>query len=905
MFRQESGRLGARADSVSTAGKQRSRSVSLPWHGRVYEYVRNNAFDATPHEVVQNGGDRNILRRNQFGVSVSGPVNVPKLYDGGRRTFFTFSYEGTRERVGRSYLRTLPTAMQRSGDFSDLVNKSGAPLTVYDPASTSSNPTFDPTRKVSRSNLEHYREPFANNRIPLSRLDPVALNAAEMYPLPNTDIGPFLQNNYWANPSELNTPDGFLAKVDHNLTQNQKLTIDLAYSNGFAGQPRIYPTAANPGRPDRDFVDRRLEVSDSYTISPNTVYQVEVEATSEVVDTLGSLEGRNLPQEIGLRGVSGSPFPALRFSGVYGMGPSSGSYMRNAFNTYELSNSLAIRQGKHSWRFVSQIQRFQVNTAELESPSGVLSFNRQLTGLPGINNTGDSYAGFLLGLASRAEVTDQPQPTYLRRTVLDTTVADEIEVSENLTATVSLSMDVETPRVEKFNRQSTIDLNEINPENGRAGALVFAGFDGHGRAFQPTRMVFEPRASVAWSPSGDRNTVIRSSFYLYFTDIPLRSGAFGTQGFSAIRKPLSPNRQLEPAVRLADGFPPLDYALPLLRGDAANGADADFIAATRRQPRFTYLNLSLERRLPYGVTVRAGSRFYRGKNMLMSGTSAGLNRVPTSALVHRDALNDESFRAQLRPFPQYQRIETGSQYPAGRYQYDIGDFSVEKRTGQGLSFDFSYQLRRRFDDYSGPGIQDPRNREAEWSRTRGTRPRVVSLSYMYELPFGEGKRLFDSAGFLNAIMGNWSVSGFTRWMSGDPIALEPEFNNTGGIVPYLRVDAVNGVDPHVAAPSPQMWFNPAAFAHPADFSLGDVPRTHPTLLNPSWKNHDLALTKRVPISSEQSLELLFQTFNFLNNANWNDPDATIGTVEAPNANAGRIIGSRGGRVLQLGARYNF
>ena len=131
----------------------------------------------------------------------------------------------------------------------------------------------------------------------------------------------------------------------------------------------------------------------------------------------------------------------------------------------------------------------------------------------------------------------------------------------------------------------------------------------------------------------------------------------------------------------------------------------------------------------------------------------------------------------------------------------------------------------------------------------------MNLNYMYELPFGSGKRFLSSNSVVSKILGDWSLSGFTTWMSGDPLVLEPEFNNTGGVVQYLRVNSVPGVDPHPANPGPDAWFNPAAFAHPGAFEIGNVPRTHPTLTNPIYQNHDLAVTKRVPLSSEKSIEL--------------------------------------------------
>jgi hypothetical protein len=116
---------------------------------------------------------------------------------------------------------------------------------------------------------------------------------------------------------------------------------------------------------------------------------------------------------------------------------------------------------------------------------------------------------------------------------------------------------------------------------------------------------------------------------------------------------------------------------------------------------------------------------------------------------------------------------------------------------------------------------------------------------------------------------------------------------------------VPGVDPHVASPGPDGWYNPAAFSHPDDFSMGNGPRTHPSLRNPGNYNHDLSISKRFALDQNRSVELNASGFNWLNNAMWNDPDTAIGTADAPNLNAGKIIGSRGGRVIQIGLRLSF
>ncbi|HSW50454.1 MAG TPA: hypothetical protein VLH09_09780, partial [Bryobacteraceae bacterium] len=168
-FRARTASLGVRGGT--TDGRARNGVARPPWHGRVYENWRNDFLDAVPHEIKQRGGTKSLLRRNQFGFNVAGPLVIPKLYDGGRRTFLSLSYEGVRDATARSYLQTVPTLGERSGDFSAVVDQAGAPLPIFDPASTRLNPTFDRSRPVSTDNLEYLRDPFPGNRIAAQRLD--------------------------------------------------------------------------------------------------------------------------------------------------------------------------------------------------------------------------------------------------------------------------------------------------------------------------------------------------------------------------------------------------------------------------------------------------------------------------------------------------------------------------------------------------------------------------------------------------------------------------------------------------------------------------------------------------------------------------------------------------------------
>jgi hypothetical protein len=210
------------------------------------------------------------------------------------------------------------------------------------------------------------------------------------------------------------------------------------------------------------------------------------------------------------------------------------------------------------------------------------------------------------------------------------------------------------------------------------------------------------------------------------------------------------------------------------------------------------------------------------------------------------------------------------------------------------------------DNYSGPyGVQDYYNRHNEWSLTSSNNPHRISLSFMYELPFGANKGLFTMTDWRRYLVEGWSISGNSTVASGEAMAIRPQFNNTGGVVDALNVATVPGVDPRVPSPSPDNWFNPAAFAQPDDFTIGDASRTHSHLRNPRSQNHDLSLTKRFAVTPAQSVELSMVGLNFINHADWSEPDTIIGPASAPNVNAGKIIGSRGGRVIQMGLRYSF
>jgi hypothetical protein len=890
-FRVQTRNLGLRPDSPRKS-RRRGKSGIKSYHGRIFWNIRNDAFDAVPHEVTQTGGDKGILRRNQYGFNVSGPVSIPKLYDGSNRTFFSLSYEGMRETIGRQYLQTIPIVPERSGNFSRTLDKSGDLLPIFDPATTSDNPNFDPSHPVSTSNLQYLRDPFPGNVIPSDRLDQVAMDALKHYPQPNVAIGPYDQNNYSIYSPERNEADGMRGKVDHTINDKNRASVSFAFTNGFAGPASFFETIANPGRPDRDSSSRSLSGTHTYTLSPTSINTFRIFGWTSKSENLSAED------------ATGEIFPSFRMSPYLSMGRSYPVSRTNRAQ-YGLSDGISTRLGAHSLRFAGALNFQRVHSFWPQYPSGRFNFDSGLTQLPGIVNTGHTFSSFALGLSSFAEGSIVEHPSYFRQWDVELQVRDEWEVMTTMTLSLGVFLNVNPGRTEKYNRQSTIDFNVINPENGQPGALVFAGRDGQPSAFQRTFYPVEPWAAITWSPFDDSKTVVRASYRRRYRSFPLYSGQWGTQGFNGTPTFITSNSQLEPAVVLEDGLPDLPNDIPDLRPGAANDTIADHRDRTDKIATYDYARLSIERQLPHEFTLTLGASVTRGKNMLTDEDGANPNAIPLDDLQFRDLLNEEEFNKSRRPFPQYQGFDLSNLYPAGRYDRTAGSVEVEKKTSQGLSLRMSYEYSKQMDDYSSNGLQDYNNRDNEWALNPYNDPHRASLSYMYELPFGPSRQLLNYTDWRRHALEGWAISGMTTYSSGDPISLRAEFNNTGNVIETLYVNQVPGVNAVFEQQTPELWFNPAAFINPPDFATGNVARTHPGLRNPIRQNHDLSVTKRFTITSERALEFMGTAFNFINHANWNRPDADIGTEDSPNSNAGKIIGSRGGRVIQLGLRLTF
>lgn len=875
------------------------------YHGRLTYNIRNDLFDAIPHQIRQRGGEASILRRHQFGFSVSGPVFLPKLYNGGTRTFFTLSYEGVRESIARSRLESLPILPERSGDFSETVDQAGLPLPIYDPATTSLNPLFDASQPVTESNLQYNRTRFANNRIPQSRLDPVAMAATQYFPQPNTNVGPFFRNNFFVVTPERNVVDGFTGRLDHIFDDKHRVTFNVTSSDAFVGAAKWFDNAANPGLVDRDETNRSYGLQHIYTISSETINTFSFNASNSGMRNVSD-EETDYPAELGLEGHLGTVFPAFHIKDGYLDLGRANVIRRNYSHTFQISNTFSTRFKNHNVRFIGRMVKYQLNTYQPTYPSGHYQFQTNFTALPGIVNTGHAFATFLLGEADFAELSVIDSPSYWRRSLSAARMIDQVELHKGLNLTVDLNLEHSLPRVEKYDRQSTVDLSAVNPKTGKKGALVFAGRDGNGRAFQKSITVIEPRVSMAWNPTSEAGTVVRLHYSRSYTGWPLQWGHWGTQGFNLYPTFISANRLTDPALVLRNGVPRNTTIAPNLDPSAADDTNANLMNQSDNVTMYTSFGMSMEREFPGHFLVILSAGRDSGRNMFTGEYVTNPNAVPLDYLSYRDQLNDEAFVRQLRPFSQYQLFSLGGMWPVARYNRDGATLRVERRATAGLTIRGSYSFSKQMDNYSGQTpLQDMYNLQKEWAVTAYNNPQVVSLNYVYELPFGPNKSIFNYSDWRRYLVAGWSLTGTSTMVSGTPLAPRASFNNTGGVVRSVYVNVVPGVSRHVEHPSATLWFNPQAFSHPDDFTIGNASRTLSNLYGPSRQNHDLSVSKRFNLSTSQSLEFTAVGLNFLNHANLDDPDTEIGTASAPNVNSGRILQSIGGRIIQVGLRLNF
>ncbi|MCU0246375.1 MAG: TonB-dependent receptor [Bryobacter sp.] len=900
---------------VNLATKSGTNTV----HGTAYEFLRNDKLDARNAFAAERG----IFRYNQWGASAGGPVIKNK-------TFFFGNYEEWRFRKAIPRIVTFATLKQRQGDFSDLFDANGRPITIYDPATTQANP----------SGSGFIRTPFAGNAIPTNRLDPVALNVQKFYPEPNrTPTNLFSNtNNYQRNVDENRSSRQFTFKVDHRFTDRNAMFFRYGryrhYTDGGAANVAgaVYPDPIVAKRDDT-LGNQNFLLSDTHTFAPTLLNEFRLGVTRSGFPFQVRSFGQNMPEKLGLPPIVPNDTMPYFTNGTPAF--NTGTAGLRGATSWQIFNMASYIRGGHTLKFGIEQRINRGNNFQRSNPSGNFSFNGNLTNNPqSPTGTGSAYASFLLGEVASANVTRHVGAAFHGFST-SLFFNDDWKVSRKLTINLGLRYDYQQQPVERWNGMSNIDMNLKIPGTDLFGQTVYAGVDGRPRTFRTTDANdFSPRIGLAYDIFGGGRTVFRAGLASFYPSI-FNSNFFGNPaGFATTQTDyVSAGGSNFRAFRLRDGFPspPIEPKGPALGPAAFLGQGVSMDESDGSTPISIQWNASLQHQLGKRWLLDVSYSANRGYDFIGAGwdlnqldpqyNALGLalqNQVPNpyagkvpGALGAATITRSQS----LRPYPYYQGISIRSpRY--GTFTSHLMLISVEKRMSQGFTMLFSYTAGKlitngnmseliSFAAESAPstGFQ---NGKYDRAADRALDPRDVSqrgvVSALYELPFGKGKRWNPANPVANRLAGGWQVNTIGTMQTGRPLSVSGANNFLAN-----RPNST-GTSAKLDNPTPDRWFDTMQFVNPPNFTFGNLGRMLPDVREPGIVNWDLSIIKNTTITERVNLQFRAEMFNFMNNVNYGRP----GTGFSPGPNGfnqsgsfGVITSSDDARIIQFGLKLIF
>ncbi|MEO8026288.1 MAG: TonB-dependent receptor, partial [Bryobacteraceae bacterium] len=508
-------------------------------HGTMFEFLRNSVLDANDFFSNQSGIPLNSYKRNQFGASAGGPVYIPHLYDGHNKTFFFFAYEGVRERSAANPFRTtLPTELQKMGDFSKTLNAAGQQVVIYDPLTT-----------TRQANGTFTRTPFAGNVIMPSRIDPVAKAVSRYYPSPTSAGDPFTQaRNFFATSTAPNGINQIDAKVDQNINNNHRFFVRVSRRKLQFGLVDYFPgdslIAQGGNIQHQDSIG--AAVNYTWTVSPTFLMDFRAGFSRMHLQFEPRSLGFN-PTDLGLPSyVAGYAdvlqFPQFSPSGYASLGNGSFDFRRNSFETGSLSWSNTKVLQRHILKFGAETRLQRVFNNETNQPDGSFSFGRDMTQGPNATTAsqtaGDGFASFLLGLGSGG-ITKNYKNVATRSRYYAAYIADDWKVTSRLTLNLGLRYEIDTPRTENHDRMTVFDPNISSPLGAMVGlpnlkgGLVFVGENGRSRQqLSADKNNIGPRIGFAYQIS--KRMVTRGAFGMFYAPSLMQAGGnTGNYGYRA------------------------------------------------------------------------------------------------------------------------------------------------------------------------------------------------------------------------------------------------------------------------------------------------------------------------------------------------------------------------------------
>lgn len=910
-----------------------TKSGTNEFHGSLYEYLRNDALNANSWTNNRSGVRRGILRRNEYGGSLGGPIRR-------NQTFFFVNYEQLRQGSPIQSLNTVPTALQRQGDFNGTLDPDRRQILVYDPATTRPDPT-NPSRFI--------RDPFPGNRIPANRINPVSQNVLKYWPLPNRPgEGPAEFNNFFTTASRKLENDLWVLRVDHYLTDQHRLfgrfngRLSDSFTEGLdAGLIALVPQSINTAPAYSALISATSaftptllgELRLSYTRIQN---KTEFDGKGFDVASLG------FPESV-VRSIGYNTFPNISVSQYTvgtGLSVTSGSSAEvsglNGVNksqtpqdTWHLQYHVTHLRNRHKFKMGTDLQLLRLNTFSTNSPAGAYFFDRLYTQGPDVlvrsSTGGHGFASFLLGVPVSNRLSFDPALTLYRR-FYGFYFQDDIQITKNLTANLGLRYEYQQPWAEKWGRIGYFDFDGIEPVTGAKGTFRWL----RPGQFQtdPQRRNFAPRVGLAYR-LGSKTVVRVSAGYFYAASDTLNAGVsdWGNGLFTLFEGTLGP-----PSPYPNTPPPGGSWSNPFAAGLPRPNRDSTFPGQNVRTfnryhplPSVGNWTFNIQRMITPTVLVQAGyvgnkithvaqNRFYNQNHpSLLSLGPALLEQVP-NPFFGKISTGNLSFptvqrRQLLRPYPQYlQLLIPRDGY--GDAHYHSLQLQVDKQYSQGLTLTAAYTISKTLTNVFESDATEafPHNAlyDARYNKTIEPNdiPQRLVMSYVYDLPFG-WKRRFLSQGFLARVIGAWQVSGITVFQSGTPIRIAAA--DTTNLLDFsLSVGRANRLkDPVLPAEerTTERYFDTSAFAIAPPFTIPTDSVTQPRLRNYGRRNWDMAFMRNQAIGERFNVQLRADITNL-----FNTPALSLGTgssVTVGTPQFGRVLMGGSPRNIQLALRVTF
>jgi hypothetical protein len=864
-------------------------------HGSLYEFNRVSALSA------RNWYDpaRGHFTYNYFGGTVGGPIIK-------NRTFFFGDYLRIEDHSANNDRLTVPTAALRNGDLS------ASPTPIYDPA------TGNPNTGVGRTQ-------FPGNMIPTARINPVSAKILGVIPLPNLQT-PTINQNYFINSPFFRNTDQFDVKVDHNQTDKDRISVRYSFSRPVTTDASVYGIYGGPrGVGGSGFEGTGIQdthsgaINYNHIFSPTLITEARLGVNRYRNDAQQFAYGENTADALGIPGINGIPWTsgppqiALDNFGDPFIGFSASLPWIRAETNILFANTWTKTKGNHTIKFGFDMRRVRDDLLQTQTfnPRGRYRFGVNQTSIAGAQTSQfNSFASFLLDVPSEVG-RDYPVafPAY-RAWEYFAFVQDKWQVTSKLTLDLGVRWEFYPPATPA----SKGGFSQYDPSTN---SLLISGYGNipNDLGLDKHYKNFAPRIGIAYR--FNEKTVIRTGFGISYSPFPDNTYAYNypikqNNQFTApctICGVTLPNGQ--PA-SFQNGFPPFASVVIPSNGIISNAdINQSYIQINPhfREPYVESWNFAIQRALPGNMSLDVA---YVGNHGVDQPAQYNLNASTTLG----------ADKAGQPLYQQFGKTAGATLYFVGySSSYNALQVKLDKRYSNGFSLTTSYTYSKAMGYQSeDSGIDFYINQRRNWRRLNFDRTHYFVQSYVYELPFGKGKKMLTS-GPAAYILGGWQLNGILSVASGTPLDFSfsgaslkaPGNNNTlswygpGGI----PVTKGNGRDATWFTPTICNFTNSAkpivtsqCFAQPGTEVAGGVPEFgnlgKNVISGPGFWNLDASLFRNFQMGERYRLQFRAEAFSIANTPQWNNPNTDINS-----SNFGKITGAGGARSIQLGAKLMF